>query len=183
MAFKLRKAVMADVPALDRLIALSARSLGLQDYTEAQIAAALGSAWGVDTELIADGTYFVAEDAYQIIACGGWSWRGTLFGGDRQPGRQSRRLDPDCDAARIRAFFVHPAYARQGIGRALLARCEAEAWAHGFRAAELVATLTGQKLYRICGYVGEERTAYSLADGVTIDFVSMRKELTQAGHS
>src|SRR5262245_5928812 len=133
MAISLRHALSSDIPALDALIAQSARALCRPDYTDAQIEAAIGTAWGVDSELIRDRTYFVVETGGTIVACGGWSFRKTLFGGDRQAGRQSDRLDPARDAARVRAFFVRPDAARQGIGRALLERCENEARAQGFR--------------------------------------------------
>jgi GNAT superfamily N-acetyltransferase len=176
-AATLRPATLADVPVLERLIAASARALCRNDYTAAQIDAAIGTAWGVDRELIGDQTYFVAEADGTIVACGGWSRRRTLFGGDAQPGRQSEVLDPARDAARIRAFFVHSDWARRGLGTALLERCEAEARAHGFTSAELVATLPGQRLYRAFGYVGEERVAYPLPGGLTIAFVPMRKRL------
>jgi GNAT superfamily N-acetyltransferase len=159
------------------LIAESARILCASDYTPAQIEAALGTAWGVDTELIRDGTYFVAEADGNIVACGGWSRRATLFGGDHQAGRQSRFLDPEHDAARIRAFFVRPGWDRRGIGRALLENCEAEARAHGFRSAELVATLPGHRLYKAFGYSGNDEIEYPLAGGLTISFVPMRKQL------
>ena len=176
MAVALRRATLDDVADLEQVIADSARALTRGDYTDAQIEAALGSAWGVDSELIRDGTYFAAESGGEIVACGGWSRRKTLFGGDQQPGRESVILDPAVESARVRAFFVRPQWARRGIGRAILERCEAEARAHGFRSAELVATLTGQRLYRVFGYVGEERVAYPLGDGMTIEFVPMRKD-------
>src|SRR5215475_9275660 len=124
MSVRLRHATRDDVPALRSLIAESARALTRNDYTPTQIEAALGSAWGVDSELIGDRTYFVAEVDAEIVACGGWSKRKTLFGGDQQPGRQSQVLVPRRDAARIRAFFVRPDWARRGIGRAVLQRCE-----------------------------------------------------------
>lgn len=108
MTFALRKANLADAPTLERLIADSVRELSSADYTGAQIEAALGTAFGVDRELIRDGTYFVAEAGNEIVGCGGWSRRQTLFGGDRQPGRQSELLDPTRDSARVRAFFVRP---------------------------------------------------------------------------
>jgi GNAT superfamily N-acetyltransferase len=178
VAFSLRRARPSDVPILERLIAESARGLSRDDYTDAQIEAALGTAWSVDSELIHDGTYFAAEAAEDIVACGGWGRRKTLFGGDRQAGRQSGLLDPSRDAARIRAFFVRPDWARHGIGSLLLERCEAEALAHGFRAAELLATLPGCRLYAAFGYVGDERVAYPLPGGLTIDFVPMKKKLS-----
>ena len=176
VSFTLRKATPEDVPVLERLIAESGRVLSRGDYTNEQIEAALRAAWGVDSELIRDGTYFVAEAEGAIVACGGWSRRGTLFGGDAQPGRHSALLDPATDAARIRAFFVRPDWARRGIARAILARCEAEARAQGFHAAELVATLPGERLYRALGYAGDRRVSYPLPDGLTIDFVPMRKD-------
>jgi GNAT superfamily N-acetyltransferase len=171
----LRKATLDDVSALERLIAESARTLGRGDYTPAQIEAAIGTAWGVDTELVRDETYFVAELVDTIVGCGGWSRRRTLFGADGQAGRRSDVLDPRYDAARIRAFFVRPGWERRGIGRALLERCEAEARADGFRSFELVATLPGERLYRAFGYLTGERIEHPLADGLTIEFVRMRK--------
>jgi GNAT superfamily N-acetyltransferase len=177
MTFSLRKATLDDTAALESLIAESARGLSRQDYTDAQIEAALGTAWGLDTELVRDGTYFVAEAEGELVGCGGWSRRRTLFGGDRQAGRQSELLDPTRDSARIRAFFVRPGWARRGIGRELLRRCEAEARGEGFRSVELMATLPGVRLYRAMGYSGEERVVYALRGGVTIEFVPMRKDL------
>jgi GNAT superfamily N-acetyltransferase len=173
----LRAAVLEDRPVLECLIAESARGLGRSDYTEAQIEAALGSAFGLDTELIRDGTYFVAQAAGTIVGCGGWSFRKTLFGADGHAGRESQTLAPARDAARIRAFFVHPQWARKGIGRALLDRCETAAMAHGFRAAELMATLPGERLYRALGYVAGEAVQYELPGGIAIRFVPMRKAL------
>jgi GNAT superfamily N-acetyltransferase len=173
----LRPATFGDVPAIERLIPVSARRLCGADYTAAQVEAAIGTAWGCDTELVRDGTYFVAEADGELVACGGWGKRRTLFGGDAQPGRVSELLDPARDAARIRAFFVHPDWARRGLGRLLLARCESEARAHGFTAAELMATLTGVRLYEKCGYVAEEAVECPLRDGQVIRFVPMRKVL------
>jgi GNAT superfamily N-acetyltransferase len=131
---------------------------------------------GVDTELIQDGTYFVVEDKdADLVGCGGWSRRKTLFGSDKQLGRESEVLDPSRNSARIRAFFVRPDWARRGIGRELLLKCEHEARRDGFRSASLVATLTGQRFYLSSGYVGEERVDYPLAGGTTITFVPMTK--------
>ena len=132
---------------------------------------------GIDTQLIDDGTYFVVESGGEVAGCGGWSRRATLFGSDAQPGRRSELLDPSRDAARIRAFFVHPEWARRGIGREILERCEAEARNFGFRSAELLATLPGVPFYRSLGYEGENRTRHALRDGITIDFVPMRRSL------
>ena len=173
----LRLAALEDRPRLEELIAQSATGLSRGDYSDEQIEAALRGAFGVDSELIRDGTYFVAEVDGELVGCGGWSRRKTLFGGDAQPGRQSEFLDPTVDSARIRAFFVHPRWARRGIGREILERCETEARQHGFRSAELLATLPGEKFYRALGYAGRERVAHRLNESVTIDFVPMRKQL------
>jgi GNAT superfamily N-acetyltransferase len=173
----LRPATLDDVAALEALIAASARAFGRADYSDAQIEAALGTAWGVDTELVRDGTYFVVEIDGALVACGGWSRRRTLFGADAQPGRESALLDPAVDAARIRAFFVHPAHGRRGIGRALLEHCEAAARADGFRTAELMATMPGARLYAASGYRSGEPVEHPLPGGLTITFVPMLKPL------
>jgi GNAT superfamily N-acetyltransferase len=176
---ELRKATLADEAAIEALIAASARALGAGDYAAEQIEAALLGAWGVDTELIRDGTYFVGQAQDALILCGGWSFRATAFGGDAHTARESRRLDPEREAARIRAFFVHPAWARRGLGTRLLALCEREASTAGFAAAELVATLPGERLYARHGYVGAGRRSYALPGGLHIDFVPMRKPLAR----
>jgi GNAT superfamily N-acetyltransferase len=129
----------------------------------------------VDTQLIEDGTYFVVETEGKLVGCGGWSKRRTLFGGDAHADRNAQELDPRTDAAKIRAFFVDPDYARRGIGRALLERCEREARAHGFHRFELMGTLPGVRLYEALGYVGRERVHYPVGPGVTIEFVPMHK--------
>lgn len=172
----IRKARLDDIPALQELIRASARALAAGDYTSEQIESALGSAWGVDSQLIQDQTYFLVERAGALAACGGWSKRKTLFGADAQPGREPGLLDPPHDAARIRAFFVHPDHARQGLGRTLLDHCEDEAKSHGFQRAELVATLPGERLYRAFGYVAVERSQFPLPGGQTILFVRMKKD-------
>lgn len=177
MELNVRKAVLDDIPVLERLIADSVRALGKDDYTPAQIEAALGTAWGVDTQLVRDGTYFVVESAGQIVACGGWSLRKTLFGADGGSGRDAGTLDPERDAARIRAFFVHPSFARRGIGRILLLRCEEEARAAGFRSLELGATAPGERLYTTQGFVRGEPFEYALNDQLTMTIIPMRKEL------
>jgi GNAT superfamily N-acetyltransferase len=174
--FELRQASMEDTASLERLIDASARGLS-SAYTHLQIGAAIGTAFGLDRTLIADGTYFVAEAASGIVGCGGWSRRATLFGGDHEPGRRADLRDPARDPARIRAFFVRPDWARRGIGRALLDRCEAEARAHGFTSAELVATVAGRELYRAFGYAADEPFEHRLTDDVSIQFIPMRKRL------
>ncbi|MDC0718347.1 GNAT family N-acetyltransferase [Nannocystis bainbridge] len=177
MSPTLRLATLDDIPALRELIAASARGLQREDYSPAQIEAALGSAFGVDTQLIADRTYFVAEAEGAPVACGGWSFRRTLFGGDDQPGREAERLDPKREAARIRAFFVDPGWARRGLGRAILTRCEDEARAAGFHRVELMATLPGVRLYAALGYEGTAPLEVPLRDGLTITFVPMSKAI------
>ncbi len=176
MDYEIRKAVLADREAIDELIAESARGLSRADYSETQIEAALATVFGVDTDLILDGTYFVAETNSMLIGCGGWSMRKTLFGGDRFGHRDSSRLDPEAEAAKIRAFFVHSKFARRGIARKLLAVCEAEAKSAGFHALELMATLPGVKFYQACGYQLDKMVDYEI-QGIKIEFVPMKKVL------
>jgi GNAT superfamily N-acetyltransferase len=172
----IRTATLADRPDLELLIAQSARELSKGDYTPEQVEGALRGAFGVDTQLIADGTYFVVESEGRLVGCGGWSKRRTLFGSDARSGRDASELDPAVDAAKIRAFFVHPDFARRGIGRAILQHCEDAARAHGFRRFELMATLPGVRLYAECGYRGETRVHYEVQPGVNIEFVPMVKD-------
>ncbi len=181
--FQLRPATQGDAPALAALIAESARALTIDVYSRAQIEAALEGTWGVDSQLIRDGTYFVAEVEGEVVGCGGWSFRQTLFGGDAQADREPSRLDPRCEPARIRAFFVRPDWARRGIGRALLLHCESEAQRHGFKSASLVATLPGERLYTALGYVAGERMIHPLPRGLTIEFVHMRRKFSSKGGS
>ncbi|HEX3602917.1 MAG TPA: GNAT family N-acetyltransferase [Steroidobacteraceae bacterium] len=173
----LRKATLDDVPALDALIARSARGLSTADYRTGQIEGALRGAFGVDSQLLADETYFVVEDAGRLVGCGGWSFRSTLFGSDARAGRDSSALDPKTHAAKIRAFFVDPDSARRGIGSLLLDRCEAEARAHGYARVELMATLPGVKLYAARGYVGGARVTFDVGSGESIEFIPMHKNL------
>jgi len=177
MDYRIRRATLEDRAALERLIAESARGLSREDYSGEQIEAAVASVFGVDTELIRDGTYYVAEAGGSPVGCGGWSRRKTLFGGDRFAARDSGLLDPLTEPAKIRAFFVHPGWARRGVGAAILAECEREARAAGFRALELMATLPGVPFYAARGYEACERVSYEIAEGVAIEFVPMRKVL------
>ncbi len=172
---RLRHATLDDKAELVELIARSARELSADDYTPAQIEGALRGAFGVDSQLILDRTYFVAEADGKLVACGGWSKRRTLFGSDARSGRDEAELDPAVDAAKIRAFFVDPAYARRGLGSAILERCESEARACGFRRYEMMATLPGARLYARYGYTGTERVHYEVQPGVTIEFIPMSK--------
>jgi N-acetylglutamate synthase-like GNAT family acetyltransferase len=178
MDYILRKATLADRDAIADLIKDSARSLSRADYSDAQIEGAIATVFGVDTNLIIDGTYFVAESAKKLIGCGGWSKRKTLFGGDQFPTRDANYLDPETEPAKIRAFFIHPQHARKGIARALLETCEAEAKAAGFKSLELMSTLPGIKLYRACGYEGDNRVELEVGKEVTIGLVPMRKDLS-----
>ncbi|MEP7157386.1 MAG: GNAT family N-acetyltransferase [Betaproteobacteria bacterium] len=178
--YKIRHARIEDHPALQALITRSARVLSQGDYTAQQIELALAGTYGVDSKLISDRTYFVAEDEGGIIGCGGWSRRATLFGGDavrEEKSGDDNLLDPKISAARIRAFFIDPPHARKGIGRALLSRCEEEALVAGFTTFELVATIPGVRLYAACGYAPGERFQHDM-NGVKIDFVPMSKFVT-----
>jgi GNAT superfamily N-acetyltransferase len=177
-AFALRLATEEDIPALHTLIEASVRGLQAGDYTAAQIEGALGTVLGLDTQLIQDKTYFVAIAPGQpehLAGCGGWSKRKTLFGADRGPGREPELLDPMADAAKVRAIFVHPDFARLGLGSLILARVEAEAMAAGFRQFEMGSTLTGVPLYRLKGYVATERVGVPLKNGEALPIVKMVK--------
>jgi GNAT superfamily N-acetyltransferase len=175
---RIRRATLVDCPLLDSLIARSIRQLGLAHYTADQIEAALKGAFGVDSQLIRDGSYYVSKTEDGIVGCGGWSRRRTLFGGDAHSQRDASELDPAVDAARIRAFFVDPAMARQGIGSQILERCEADALSHGFRRLELRATLPGVRLYAARGYEAREQVSYPLTAELSIEFVPMIKHLS-----
>jgi GNAT superfamily N-acetyltransferase len=180
MNFILRKAVPADIPVLRELIDASVRGLQAADYTPAQIEGALQSVYGVDSQLIADGTYFVVETAPEslIVGSGGWSKRNTLFGGDRWTGREDSPLDPRGDAAKIRAFFVHPNWVRRGIGSLILEACEKAAAAASFTRFEMGATLTGVALYRARGYVALENLEVPLKNGESLAVVRMEKRIS-----
>ena len=171
----LRPATVADAPVLSDLIARSARVLCRKDYAPDVIEAALRGAFGVDSQLIADRTYLVVEDAGAPIGCGGWSYRRTLFGGDAGAGRDAGLLDPARDAAKIRAFFIDPDHAGRGVGEALLSACEAAAAKAGFARFELMATLTGARFYARHGYIGDRRETIRLDAQTVIDFIPMQK--------
>lgn len=175
-----RAARIEERAALEALIALSARELSRGDYSDEQLDRAIGTVFGVDTELIEDGTYLVAEIDGALAGCGGWSRRKTLFGADGRSDREQGFLDPAVDAARIRAFFVHPDYARRGVGRAIFDACASAARTAGFRTLELMATLPGERLYRTLGFVGSETVEYDMG-GLLIRFIPMRKTLESAG--
>jgi GNAT superfamily N-acetyltransferase len=177
MSFVIRLATAADVPDLSALIQASVRELQASDYTVEERETALSSVYGVDSQLIADGTYFAVEADGAIVGCGGWSRRNTLYGGDQFAGREDSLLDPARDAARIRAFFVHPQWARRGIGAMILEACERAAAAEGFSRLEMGATLTGVPFYRAKGYTAMEDLAVAMPGGQTLAIVRMGKSL------
>jgi GNAT superfamily N-acetyltransferase len=172
-----RLARESDIAALEQLIPISVRALQASSYSTEQIEAALGPVFGVDRQLIRDGTYFAVESGSQIIGCGGWSKRKSFFGSDASRPASDAELNPDHDSARIRAFFVHPAWARRGIGRHLLVACEMAMVAARFRNVELVATLPGEPLYAAFGYMAAERYDIPLAAGLCLPVVRMHKRL------
>jgi GNAT superfamily N-acetyltransferase len=185
--FQLRLAAAADVPVLRRLIDASVRGLQIHDYTSAQLEDALRTVYGVDSQLIADQTYFAVEYRSsehtqarvnaQIVGCGGWSKRKTLYGGDVWSKREDTLLDPAKDAAKIRAFFVHPDWARHGIGSIILEACESAARTAGFRRLEMGATLTGVPFYKAKGYEALENVDVPLSHGLHLPIVRMSKEI------
>ena len=173
----LRLATAADLPAIRELIPRSVRALGSACYSPAQIEGAIRHVFGPDTRLIDDGTYLVVTDASDLVGCGGWSRRRTFYGGDQMKSAEDPLLDPATEPARIRAFFVAPERARQGIGSMVLRASMRAAAAAGFRDAELVATLPGERLYTAHGFVAVGRIDAPLPDGLTIPFVRMRRAL------
>jgi GNAT superfamily N-acetyltransferase len=179
MRFQLRVATVEDVAAIRRLIEASVRGLQVEDYSAAQREGALETVFTVDSQLIADGTYFVAiAEGGEIAACGGWSFRKTLYGGDHQMEKiASERLNPKVDAAKIRAIFVHPGYARKGLGSLVLDAAEEAATAEGFTQFEMGSTLTGVALYARKGYWEVERRKVPVGGGETIEVVRMVKRL------
>ena len=174
---RLRAATADDVPALRALIDASVRGLSAAHYTSAQIESALRHVFGVDTQLVRDGTYYLAEAGRMPVACGGWSRRRTLYGGDQHKDADDPLLDPATEPARIRAFFVHPGWARRGLGRLLFDACHAAARDAGFRALELMATLPGQPLYAALGFTAIEHAAEVMPDGVQLPLVRMRRAI------
>jgi|SRR5580704_737286 GNAT superfamily N-acetyltransferase len=177
---RIREATPADVPRLRQVIEASVRGLQAEDYSPAQIEGALKSVYGVDSQLIADGTYLVAEvsvsqNGSEIVGCGGWSKRKTLYGGDQYAAREDSLLDPARDAAKIRAFFVHPDWARRGIGGLILEACENAAGKAGFTRLEMGATLSGVAFYSAKGYRAVENQEVPLDNGQTLPIVKMVK--------
>jgi GNAT superfamily N-acetyltransferase len=178
-AFPIRLATMNDLPDLTALIAESVWKLQANEYSDPVREAATRLVYGTDTQLIRDGTYFVVEHQGEIVACGGWSRRKTLFGGDQHAStREPELLDPATDAAKIRAFFVRPGWERRGIGSALIRACEQAAIAEGFRRLEMGSTLTGVALYSAHGYREMERIEVPLDNNLTMTVVRMAKSVS-----
>lgn len=172
-----RKAKLEERDAMWQLIADSARHLSRAYYDDQQIETAIATVFGVDTDLIEDGTYFVVEIDGQLVGCGGWSKRKTLFGGDQYTSRDTGYLDPTSEPAKIRAFFIHPDHARRGIARTILNQCETEARAQGFRALELMSTMPGIEFYKSCGFTETGEFDLQLTEEVKLELVPMRKDL------
>jgi GNAT superfamily N-acetyltransferase len=173
-----RLAIDRDVPAIEALIPVSVRGLQAPYYSAAQMEAAIGPVFGVDTQLVRDGTYFVVEHEGRVIGCGGWSRRSALCGGDHGRSGSDPVLDPQVDPARIRAFFVHPAWARRGVGRSIMDACEREIARAGFRDVVIMATLAGEPLYASLGYGASERCAFEMPGGLRLPVVRMEKSLS-----
>ncbi len=173
-----RIAVTADIPALTELMEAAIAELQRGFLDDDQIASSR-AIMGIDTQLIEDGTYFVLELDGEIAGCGGWSRRATLYGGNQTPGRDSALLDPAVDPARVRAMYTAPAFARRGVGRRILALCEAAAAAEGFTRLELMSTLSGEPLYTAYGF----RPLARLEDatgGAPVPIVRMEKPIDPA---
>jgi len=177
MAFTHRLATEADVPALRALMTRAIEELQGEFLTPAQVKASHGT-MGLDSQLVADRTYFVVEEDGVPVGCGGWSWRATLFGGDASVvAREPRALDPASEPAKIRAMYTEPAFARRGVGRLVMELCEAAAREAGFKRVELMATLSGAALYRTRGYEAIEALDSPPVDGVTVPLLRMEKAL------
>ena len=176
MSFTHRLATVDDVALLRPLMNAAIGELLKPFLSQEQVAASF-AVMGLDTQLIADQTYFVIESERRIAGCGGWSRRATLFGGDHSAGRNAALLDPAKDAARVRAMYTSPDFARRGVGRTILGLCEAAAKAEGFSRVELAATLAGEPLYRACGYVPLEHFRSDTPQGLRIPLIRMGKPI------
>lgn len=174
-----RLAREGDIPALEALIPVSVRALQAPYYSAAQMESALGPVFGVDRQLIRDGTYYVVEHDGAIVGCGGWSRRRSLYGSDSARAGEDGLLDPQIDAARVRAFFVHPAWARRGIGRSVMVACEQAIKQTGFSTVDIVATLAGEPLYAAFGYAVVERYEIPMAGGLSLLVIRMSKRIVR----
>jgi GNAT superfamily N-acetyltransferase len=171
----IRLATPDDLPAIEEVMRASMAALGARYYDAPQIASAVTYIAVVDRQLIDDRTYFVITDSDRVVACGGWSARRKLFTGTSEQAAAEGMLDPATDAARVRAMFVHPDYARRGLGRMILDASEAAAQRAGFTRFELMATLPGVPLYEACGYEAVERVTNELPDGAMLETIRMVK--------
>ena len=176
--FTHRLATRADLVELAPLVSAAIDQLQASVLTPEQVAAS-HAIMGIDTQLVDDGTYFVVEAGERIAGCGGWSRRATLYGGDHSTGRDDALLDPAVDAARVRAMYTHPDFARRGVGRITLSLCEAAATAEGFHRLELVATMAGLPLYTACGFDVVD-TVDDTSAGTAIPLVRMTKSVGSA---
>ena len=170
-----RLAQRDDLKALRALMELAISELQKSFLDENQITSSR-AIMGLDTQLIDDGTYFIVESDGQLAGCGGWSRRVTMYGGDQTPGRSAALLDPTKDAARIRAMYTHPNHTRKGVGRLIISLCEDAAKAEGFTKMELVSTLSGESLYRACGFVPYENIVDDRG-GAAVPLLRMKKSL------
>lgn len=179
-SFVARLARAEDLPELERLMEVAIRRL-VGDFLPPEGVEASFEIMGLDRQLVEDGTYFVLEEDGRIAACGGWSRRATLFGGDHSAGRDARLLDPAHEPARVRAMYTHPDFARRGAGRQILALCEEAAAREGFRQLELVATVAGEPLYAAYGFILFERIAVPTSSGYAVPCARMAKMVAVAG--
>jgi N-acetylglutamate synthase-like GNAT family acetyltransferase len=173
----MRTATREDIVAIRELILLSVAGLQADTYSAEQRAGAMGSVYGTDEQMIADGTYFVIEREGELVACGGWSWRRTAFGGDGGIAKDDTPLNPATEPARIRAFFVHPDCARKGLGTLILSECERRASELGFHSMQMTSTLAGIPFYGRHGYAEKEKLELPLTNGATLPVVRMEKAL------
>ena len=176
MSFTLRLATADDMPEMRPLMERAIGEL-MRPFLSDEAVTASFEIMGLDTQLIADGTYFAAVEDGTIVGCGGWSRRATLFGGDQTAGRDAALLDPETDPARVRAMYTHPDHTRKGIGRAILDACEVAARAEGFTRVELAATLAGEPLYRACGYEVIEPFTSRTSTGIEVPLLRMGKAI------
>ncbi|HHL42235.1 MAG TPA: GNAT family N-acetyltransferase [Hellea balneolensis] len=174
--FQTTVATMADIPNIRSIMALSIAKLQQQFLSSAEIEASK-EVMGLDTQLIEDGTYFIVKSGTIPVGCGGWSFRKTLYGGNHSKGRDAARLNPQTDAAKIRAMYTHPDWTRRGIGTLILAKCERAAREAGFKRAEMMATLSGVPLYEYCGYTSIEKVFDTTSSGIKVPLVRMGKPL------
>jgi GNAT superfamily N-acetyltransferase len=172
-----RRAEVGDIPAIEKLIELSVRGLHGPHYSPQQIDASIGTVFGVDRQLVADGTYFVVEADGAIIGCGGWSRRASLCGSDTFRTGEDPLVDPGTDPARVRAFFVHPSWVRRGVGASIMERCEREIARAGFGRVVIMATLAGEALYSSFGYRSVERSEVAMPGGLSIAVIRMERAL------